>query len=73
VRGKGSLKAWQPVGVSARFVSLEMDEREREERVVYTVPPSALEHPTDDVIALDTSAVLEVAQHRGAPCAGRIG
>ncbi len=49
-----------------------MGEREREQRVVHTVPPGTVEHPTDDVIGLDVSAALEVAQHRGAPRAGRI-
>ena len=48
-----SLAAWQAVGLSARFESLEMGEREREQRVVHTVPPCTVEHPTDDVIGLE--------------------
>src|SRR5688572_4289719 len=50
-----------------------MGEREREQRVVHTVPLGTFKHPTDDVISLDLSAFLQIAQHGGAPWAGWIG
>jgi hypothetical protein len=65
VTKSGEANSYQAV-LSARFESLEMGEREREERVVHTVPPGTVEHPADDVISLDASAALEVAQHRKA-------
>jgi hypothetical protein len=67
------LPSWQAVGVSARFERLEMCKCEREERVVHTMPPRTVEHPTEDVICLRRSAALEIAQHRGTPRAARIG
>src|SRR5690348_4081060 len=73
VSGKSSRRRGQATRGAARLVGLEVRIGQGEDGVVDAVGPRAIEHPAHDVVALHGLAGLEVAQHRGAPQALRVG
>ena len=58
--------------LAARLVSLQMSEDKAQERCRHALGATAADHVADDVLGLDRSAPLDVAQHRSAegrrPC-----